>query len=69
MIEFHSPYLIPIIFMALVIFVGFGMGNIWSEIYRAPSNREDNPAGWLLLIVPSLIGIFLILWMPTKLMG
>ena len=69
MIEFSSPYLIPAIFMFFVLCVGFGIGAIWSNITLCvsawSSTQHDEHAKaalrWLLLIVPSLIGIFVIL--------
>jgi len=69
MIEFHSPYLIPIIFLFLVFCVAFAIGNVWAEITTGPDKPDASPVRWFLLIVPSLIGIFLILWWPTTYIG
>jgi hypothetical protein len=76
-IEFSSPYLIPIIFMFFVLSVGFGIGAIISEVslyvMEWTSEQRDDHAKravrWLLLIVPSLLGIFVILWWPTTFIG
>jgi Na+/H+ antiporter NhaC len=74
MIEFSSPYLIPIIFMFFVLSVGFGIGAILSEITLVvdawTNEQHDEHAKravrWLLLVIPSLLGIFVILWWPGQ---
>jgi len=61
------------IFLFFLLSVGFGIGAILSEITLVvdawTQEQHDLHAKrairWLLLIIPSLLGIFLILWWPT----
>ena len=74
MVEFSAPYLIPLIFLFFLLCIGFGLGNIFSEVMhydsiKAKTGANPNEARWLLLIVPSLLGIFVILWWPIVQLG
>jgi len=74
MVTLEAPLLIPMIFMALLLAVGFGIGALISEISligeRKAADRDSmGEFRWLLLIIPSLVGIFNILWWPTAQIG
>lgn len=73
MVVFEAPLLVPLIFLFLVLCVGFAMGAIFTEIRHLDGTKAGDhnfkEARWLMLIIPSLIGIFLILWWPTTIVG
>ena len=65
MIEFQPPLLIPLIYITALMAVGIGLGACWMEMLLGDSNGEGlRGFRWFLLIVPSLVVIFLILWWP-----
>ena len=65
MITFEPPYIVIFIFLSLILAVGIGIGGLLAEVMAAEKN-EPKGADWFLLIVPSMVGVFLILFMNAQ---